>query len=152
MKKIILNSRPSGMVNIENFNIIEEEMPGVQEGEVLIKSIYFSVDPYMRNRMNNVESYVKPFEVDKVISGDGVAEVIESKSEHYKQGDLVVGTLPWQEYSAISDIKIEKIDSEEKLSPTAYLGVMGLTGLTAYFGLLHIGEPKPQVLLDISKH
>ena len=150
MKKVILNSRPSGMVNVDNFNIVDEEIPKAHDGEILIKTQYLSVDPYMRNRMNNVESYVKPFEVDGVINGDGIAEVVESKSEHYKQGDLVVGTLPWQEYSVISGMRLEKIDSEENLSPTAYLGALGLTGLTAYFGLLHIGEPKSGETVVIS--
>ena len=149
-KKYILKSRPSGEVSSENFELVEDMLPDPQSGQLLIKTRYLSVDPYMRNRMNNVESYVAPFELERVISGDGIGEVIESNSEKFQAGDLVVGTLPWQEFALIDEKKVEIIPIEEGISPTAYLSVLGLTGLTAYFGLLDIGEPKAGETVVIS--
>lgn len=142
IKKFILKSRPSAEVNIGNFDLIKEQLPELEQGEILIKTKYLSVDPYMRNRMNNVESYVSPFELNSVITGDGIAEVVETKSEIFKTGDWIVGNLPWQEYTNIDSKKVIKIRPDENISPTAYLSVLGLTGLTAYFGLLDIGDPK----------
>jgi NADPH-dependent curcumin reductase CurA len=117
-------------------------LPDLKSGQLLIKTHYLSVDPYMRNRMNNVESYVAPFELESAITGDGIGEVIEANSAEFKAGDLVVGILPWQEFALIDDNKVEMIPFDEDISPTAYLSVLGLTGLTAYFGILDIGEPK----------
>ena len=149
-KKYILKSRPSGEVTTDNFGLIEENLSDLKPGEILVKSRYLSVDPYMRNRMNNVESYVAPFALEKAISGDGIAEIIDSKSGKFAVGDFIVGTLPWQEYAIISEEKVEKIISEDNVSITAYLSVLGLTGLTAYFGLLDIGQPNPGETVVIS--
>ena len=149
-KKFILKSRPSGEVSSENFELVEERLPDVETGHLLIKTHYLSVDPYMRNRMNNVESYVSPFEVGSALSGDGIGEVIATESLNFEIGDIVVGTLPWQQFALIDEKKVEKIQLEETISPTAYLSVLGLTGLTAYFGLLDIGEPKTGETVVIS--
>ncbi len=149
-KKIILKSRPSGEVSPDNFELIEDKLSEPDSDQLLIKTHYLSVDPYMRNRMNNVESYVPPFDLESAITGDGIGEVIESKSEKFHAGDLVVGTLLWQEFAVIDEKKVEKIPLEETISPTAYLSVLGLTGLTAYFGLLDIGEPKTGETVVIS--
>jgi len=150
IKKFILKSRPSGEVSTDNFELIKEDIPELKQGEILIKAKFLSVDPYMRNRMNNVESYVVPFELESAITGDGIAEVIDSKSEKFKSGDLLVGILPWQEYAVIDPKKVKKIIPDENISSTAYLSVLGLTGLTAYFGLLDIGDPKPGETVVIS--
>jgi NADPH-dependent curcumin reductase CurA len=149
-KIFILKSRPSGDVSADNFELIEEDLPGVKEGEIKVKTRYLSVDPYMRNRMNNVESYVSPFELESAINGNGIAEVVETKSDQFSIRDLVVGNLPWQEYSIIDSKRVEKILTDEAISSTAYLSVLGLTGLTAFFGLLDIGEPKSGETVVIS--
>jgi NADPH-dependent curcumin reductase CurA len=149
-KKFILKKRPSGEVSADNFELIEENLSNMRQGEILVKVKYLSVDPYMRNRMNNVESYVSPFDLNSVITGDGIGEVVETKSDKFKTGDMVVGILPWQEYALIDPKKLEKIYPDEAESSTAYLSVMGLTGLTAYFGLLDIGDPKPGETVVIS--
>jgi len=141
-KKFILKRRPSGEASTDNFELIEEKLPGISRSEILVKAKYFSVDPYMRNRMNNVESYVSPFELNSAITGDCIAEIIETRSDRYNIGDLVIGNLPWQEYSVVNQEKVEIILPAETISSTAYLSVLGLTGLTAYFGLLDIGDPK----------
>lgn len=150
MKKILLNTRPSGMLNEDNLKLIEGEIPKPDSGQILVKSKYISVDPYMRNRMNNVESYVAPFELNQPLSGDVIAEVVESNYKGFDPGDLVTGQLPWQEYSVVSPSKVEKIEADKNLSPTEYLGSLGLTGLTAYFGLLDIGKPKSGETVVIS--
>ena len=149
-KKIILKNRPSGDLTLDIFKIIDNEIPAINSREVLLKARYFSVDPYMRNRMNNVKSYVDPYQINASLSGDAIAEVIESKSENFNIGDLVTGELPWQKFAAIKEHKVRKINPAKNLPETAYLGVLGLTGLTAYFGLLHIGEPKEGETIVIS--
>jgi len=149
-KKFILKKRPSGEVSADNFELIGENLPDIKQGEILVKVNYLSVDPYMRNRMNNVESYVSPFELKSAITGDGIAEVIKTNSDKFKAGDIVVGTLPWQECAIINSKKVKIISPDETISPTAYLSVLGLTGLTAYFGLLTIGDPKPGETVVIS--
>ena len=149
-RKIILTSRPSGELKPEQFAIHEEAVPICKEGEVLLRTTLVSVDPYMRNRMNNVESYVPPYEIGLPLEGDMIAEVVESKSDHLKTGDLVSSHLPWQEYNSVPPDKITPIDMIDGISESAYLGVLGLTGLTAYFGLLDIGEPKTGETVVIS--
>ena len=149
-KKIILTKRPSGEITPEIFKIISEEIPSIKNEEVLLKARYFSVDPYMRNRMNAVRSYVEPYELDRPLTGDAIAEIVESKSDKFKVGEIVTGELPWQEYSAVSTSKLHKMKIDKEISETAYLGVLGLTGLTAYFGLLDIGEPKSGETVVIS--
>jgi NADPH:quinone reductase len=140
-KRIVLTSRPNGFPTLHNFRIEEITLPEMIHGEVLLKGMYYSVDPYMRGRMNDVKSYIEPFQIDQPISGGVVAEVIESKSSHLNSGDLVIGILPWKEYSIISDKVLRKIDVDG-VPPSYHLGVLGMTGLTAYFGLIHIGKPK----------
>jgi NADPH-dependent curcumin reductase CurA len=147
---IILANRPSGELQPDQFEIREESIPKCQDGRVLLKTTWVSVDPYMRNRMNNVESYIKPYETGQPLNGDLIAEVVESKSDQLKNGDLVSGHLPWQEYHSVSPEKLTVIDTSDGIPASAYLGVLGLTGLTAYFGLLDIGEPKKGETVVIS--
>ena len=139
MKKIILKSRPSGEVSKEVFQFCEEAVPDLQENQILVQPTFLSVDPYMRNRMNNAESYISPFSVGEAITGEGIGRVVESRHDNFSKNDLVYGTLPWQEMAALSGHGFYKIPDRE--TPTAYLGVLGVTGLTAYFGMLDIGRP-----------
>ncbi|MGL3987275.1 NADP-dependent oxidoreductase [Bacillus paralicheniformis] len=140
-KQIELARRPQGIPVMDDFRIKETEIPEAKNGEVLVKTLYVSVDPYMRGRMQDTKSYVEPFPLDKVITGGVIGEVISAKGDKLKKGDIVLGRLGWQEYSAVREDNLQKIDPS--LAPvTAFLGILGMTGLTAYFGLLDIGQPK----------
>ena len=108
-KKLILISRPSGEISPDNFQFIDDKMPEPKAREVLLRVKYFSVDPYMRNRMNDVKSYIEPFKLNEAMSGDAIAEVVESKSLDLNNGDLVTGHLAWQEYSVKQVNKLRKL-------------------------------------------
>lgn len=140
-KQIILTSRPKGLPTLGNFETKEVDLPDLKDDEVLLEGLYYSVDPYMRGRMNDSKSYVAPFETGKPLSGGVVAKVIESKSENFKIGDTILGNLPWQQKIIAAEKDIQKID-DTIAPPSYYLGILGMTGLTAYFGLMHIGKPK----------
>ncbi len=140
-EQILLKSYPKGMPTREDFEYKTVPIPSLEEGEVLVRTIYLSVDPYMRGRMSSAKSYVAPFSLNEVIEGGIVGEVVESKSERYQAGDKVTGMLGWQRYNAVNEKLIRKVD--DRIAPlSTYLSVLGLTGLTAYFGLLDIGKPK----------
>jgi NADPH-dependent curcumin reductase CurA len=144
-RKIILASRPAGMPSVDNFKIVDAEMPRPADGEVLLKTLYLSVDPYMRGRMNEGKSYVEPFELNEVITGGVVAEVVESRSGNFQSGDIVVGYMGWELYSLAKGEQgtpnsLVKVDPALAPATTA-LGILGMPGLTAYFGLLDIGRP-----------
>jgi NADPH-dependent curcumin reductase CurA len=140
-KEIRLASRPTGMPELANFDIVDTEVPRPKDGEVLLHTRYLSVDPYMRGRMNDRKSYVAPFAVNEALNGGVVAEIVESRAETLKPGDFVTGQLDWQLYSVAKPEEVRKIDP--KLAPiTTALGVLGMPGLTAYFGLLDIGKPR----------
>lgn len=110
-------------------------------GEALLKPQYISVDPYMRGRMNDVKSYTPPFQIGQPIAGGTVAEVIESKHTSLKKGDIVYGNLPWSTYLITAGDNVRKIDTKAA-PPSYYLGLLGMPGLTAYFGIMDIGKPK----------
>ena len=139
-KQILLASRPVGEPTEANFRTVETDVPKPQDGEVLIRTLYLSVDPYMRGRMNDRKSYVAPFAVNEVITGGGIGEVVESLSSSLQPGDIVTGMLGWELYSVSKAKDLMKIDPKLKPVTTA-LGVLGMPGLTAYFGLLDIGRP-----------
>lgn len=139
-QQIQLARRPQGIPVHEDFRFETIPVPEPQQGEVLVKTLYVSVDPYMRGRMQDTKSYVEPFALDEALSGGVIAEVV-SDGDQLKKGDIVIGNLSWQEFSAVSESALRKIDTS--LAPaSAYLGILGMTGLTAYFGLLDIGRPK----------
>ena len=140
-KQIILASRPTGMPALDNFATVDSEVPQPKDGEVLVRTRYLSVDPYMRGRMSDRKSYVAPFAVNEVMNGGVVGEVIESRSAAFKPGDIVTGQLPWQLYTVAGAGELRKVDPN--LAPvTTALGVLGMPGLTAYFGLMDIGKPR----------
>jgi NADPH:quinone reductase len=140
-RQIIFASRPKGMPGPENFTFDDYELPQIKEGELLLQSMFISVDPYMRGRMNEAKSYVPPFELGKPLMGGLVAKVMESRSEKFAVGDMVTGMLPWREKMIVPEKHVQKIDTT--IAPASYyLGILGMPGLTAYFGLLHIGKPK----------
>jgi len=140
-KQIILKSRPVGIPVVSNFEINEVPVPVIEDGELLLKTKVASVDPYMRGRMSAAKSYVAPFEVGMPIAGGVVAEVIESKHPDFKAGDDVIGSFPWQEVFTAKGSEASKVDGS--IAPLSYyLGILGMPGLTAYFGLLDIGKPQ----------
>ena len=148
-KTIILKSRPKGTPQLSDFKTIDEKMPIVKQGEVLLKTLFVSVDPYLRGRMSDAESYVPPFELNKPISSGMVAEVIASKNDNFKVGDLVSDRLEWKEYQTSTGKSLQKLDpSIQPLS--VYLGVIGMTGMTAYTGLTQIGKPKAGETIVVS--
>jgi NADPH:quinone reductase len=139
-KQIVLHARPQGKPKLSDFITTEIELPALKDDEVLLKALYYSVDPYMRGRMNDAKSYVAAFKLDAPVEGGVVAEVIESKSEKYNIGDCIVGMIPWQEIS-IHDGKGLQVIDKNAAHKSYYLSVLGMPGLTAYFGLLHICKP-----------
>jgi NADPH:quinone reductase len=140
-KQIVLASRPEGLPTLRNFRFEEVFLPSIKNGEVLLKGMFYSVDPYMRGRMNDTKSYAEPFQIDQPIMGAVVALVAESKSEMFKIGEMIVGLLPWCEIFIANEKDIHKIDVST-IRPSYYLGILGMPGLTAYFGLMRIGKPK----------
>jgi NADPH-dependent curcumin reductase CurA len=140
-RQVLLASRPQGWPTADNFRFAESDLPSIGDNQVLVRSHWLSLDPYMRGRMGEGRSYVKPVELGAVMCGEVIAEVIESNHPKFAVGDFVHGDLGWQLY-AVSDGKgIHKLDPRMPL--TAQLSVVGMAGLTAYFGLLDIGQPKP---------
>jgi NADPH-dependent curcumin reductase CurA len=129
------------MATRENFRFVDADVPELKDGEVLIRTLYLSVDPYMRSRMNDRKSYVAPFRLNEPIEGGVVGEVVESKSDLLKVGDIVAGFLPWQLYSVANAAELVKLDPNVAPITTA-LGILGMPGLTAYFGLFEIGRPQ----------
>ncbi|WP_453985370.1 NADP-dependent oxidoreductase [Brevibacterium casei] len=140
--RIRLNSRPVGAPTAENFLFDEVPLEAPGEGQVLLRTLYLSLDPYMRRRMSDAKSYAKPVEIGEVMVGATVSEVIESNSPDFDPGDIVLGYGGWQEYSIEYASQLRRIDPEIAPVSTA-LGVLGMPGFTAYAGLLEIGMPKP---------
>jgi NADPH-dependent curcumin reductase CurA len=140
-KEIRLNNRPRGLPRNDDFELAEVPVPAVGDGEVLVQNIYMSVDPYMRSRMYDRESYIPPFQIGRPLEGGSVGRVIESKNDGFKAGDHVLSMQGWREYFVSDAAGLNKIDIS-LLPAQAYLGVAGLTGMTAYIGLLHIGKLK----------
>lgn len=148
-KQIVLASRPTGMPAMDNFATVDTEVPQPKDGEVLVRTRYLSVDPYMRGRMSDRKSYVAPFAVNEVMNGGVVGEVVESRSNDFKPGDVVTGQLGWRLYSVARAGELRKIDPN--LAPvTTALGVLGMPGLTAYFGLMDIGKPREEETVVVS--
>ncbi|UOQ45167.1 NADP-dependent oxidoreductase [Halobacillus salinarum] len=148
-REIHLVKRPEGTPGHEHLAVVENPLPEPQAGEVLLKTLYVSVDPYMRGRMSDGKSYVAPFELNEPLDGGVIAEVTESQDDHFNVGDIVTGVLPWQEYSTAKAESLRKIDPS--LGPvTTSLGILGMPGLTAYFGLTDIGKPKAGETLVVS--
>ena len=148
-KQIVLASRPIEMPTLANFRFENSELPDLQAGKVLLKGLYYSFDPYMRGRMSDVKSYIPPFQTGKPIEGSIIARVIESKTDGFIKDDLVVGMLPWSREFISEGKGLKKIDSPDTHA-SYHLGILGMTGLTAYFGLLDIGKPKSAETVVVS--
>jgi NADPH-dependent curcumin reductase len=148
--QIRLAARPEGLPKPTDWEIKEETITDLDENDVLVKIIYISLDPAMRGWMTTARSYIRPVEIGEVMRAGGVGRVIQSKNPQYQVGDYVSGTLGVQEYFHAKNGKsLTKVDTS--LAPLSYyMGVLGMTGLTAYFGLLDVGQPKEGDVVVVS--
>jgi len=140
-KRIVLASRPIGMPTVGNFRVEEVAIPPLAGGQVLLKTKFLSLDPYMRGRMNAGRSYAARVELNDVMVGGTVSEVVESRNSAFAEGDLVISYSGWQSYEVSSGQGIQKLDPRIG-RPSYALGVLGMPGLAGYIGLMDIGEPK----------
>jgi NADPH-dependent curcumin reductase CurA len=140
-REIHLKHRPAGLPSERDFELVAVPIPALKAGEVLVRNLYMSVDPYMRGRMTEQPSYVTPFQLGQPLEGGCVGQVMESNRGTFQVGDYVLGRKGWREYYASDGADLVKIDPT-LAPPQAYLGVLGMPGLTAYVGLLDIGRPQ----------
>lgn len=139
-KKWVLKKRPEGFPSIDDFDIVNSPIPDPKHGEVLIKTLYLSLDPYMRGRLRDAKSYASPVGLGEVITGEVVGRVIRSNYQSLEVGDIVTAHIGWQQWGSIPGQMVRKVDSQKPPISTS-LGILGMPGLTAYFGLLEIGKP-----------
>lgn len=147
-RSIVLVNRPTGMPSMNDFKMIEIEVPTIQDGEFLLKTKYLSVDPFMRGKMRDEASYTSPYSLGEPIACSGIGEVIESRNKDYQVGDLVTAVMSWSEYNVGNDKIVRKINPN--IPVTAAQGILGMTGRTAYCGLLYKGQPQPGETVVIS--
>lgn len=143
-KQFLLASRPSGEPTVDNFKLVETPVPALAEGQVLVRNHFLSLDPYMRGRMNEGKSYAAPQPLNEVMIGGTVGEVVESKNSHFKVGDKVVGMGGWQQYQLVDANQrgvLQKVDTTH-VPLSAYLGAVGMPGVTGWYGLVKIINPK----------
>jgi NADPH-dependent curcumin reductase CurA len=139
-----LVSRPRGEPSLDNFKLVEAPLPELNDGDVLVRNHYLSLDPYMRGRMDDAKSYAKPQNLNETMGGGTVGEVVQSRNERFKVGDKVVGMGDWQQYLRVTAEQrgvLQKVDAS-KIPLSAYLGAVGMPGVTAWYGLMKIIEPK----------
>jgi len=143
-KQIHLDNRPQGEASVSNFKLVTSETPALQDGQVLVRHHYMSLDPYMRGRMNDAKSYAQPQPLGQVMQGGTVGEVVESKSAKFAVGDKVVGMGGWQEYSVVNADQVgalRKVDTTH-VPISHYLGAVGMPGVTAWYGLVKLIDAK----------
>jgi NADPH-dependent curcumin reductase CurA len=142
-RQIVLASRPSGWPTAANFALAEADRPDLADGQVRVRNVFMSVDPYMRGRMNDVKSYVPPFRLGEPLEGAAIGTVIQSRSPDLAKGDLVLHMLGWRDEAVLPAGQARKVTAAKGLSPSVYLGVLGMPALAAYVGLLDIAALKP---------
>ncbi|MBS2008399.1 MAG: NADP-dependent oxidoreductase [Cyanobacteria bacterium SZAS TMP-1] len=143
-RQIVLASRPEGEPTDDNFKLIESALPVAGDGEVLLRTIFLSLDPYMRGRMSAAKSYAEPVPIGGVMEGGAVSQVVESHHANFKKGDFVVGSTGWQTHSVAKGEALAKVNIDPAVAPlSTAVGVLGMPGMTAYTGLLNIGQPRP---------
>jgi NADPH-dependent curcumin reductase CurA len=140
VKEIRLASRPTGWPTAANFTVADVETPVPGDGQVLVRNVFMSVDPYMRGRMNDAKSYVAPFQIGAPLDGAAIGEVVASNSEKIPVGAVVAHGLGWREYAVVDAGRVRVVDPAAAPTLSAYLGLLGMTGLTAYVGLLDIAR------------
>ncbi|NOR26690.1 MAG: zinc-binding dehydrogenase [Desulforhopalus sp.] len=140
-RRIVLASRPDGAPTKENFRLEQSPKPVPKEGEILLRSIYLSLDPYMRGRMSDLPSYADPVEVNEVMVGATVCQVESSRHPDYQEGEWVLASSGWQDYALSDGADLTRLGNKPE-NPSYALGIKGMPGFTAYVGLLDIGQPK----------
>ena len=150
-RSVVLARRPVGEVRDEDFRIETEVVRELRPGEFLIEVLWLSLDPYMRPKMNDVESYLPPMELDKVVQGESVGRIVQSCSEEFSVGDHVTSYTGWQEYAIASEQTqmLRKVDPAG-LPLSVFLGPAGMPGRTGYLGLTRVGNPKPGETVVVS--
>lgn len=148
-RRIVLASRPVGMPAPDNFRLTETDVPEPREGEILLQTLWLSLDPYMRGRMSDRKSYADPIGIGEVMVGGTVSKVLRSRHPDFSTGEVVVGRTGWQELAVADGAGLRKVDPALAPISTA-LGVLGMPGMTAYTGLLNIGQPKPGETLVVA--
>lgn len=151
-KQIHLDNRPQGEASTSNFKLVTGDTPALQDGQVLVRHHFLSLDPYMRGRMNDAKSYAQPQPVGQVFQGGTVGEVVESRNPKFAVGDKVVGFGGWQEYSVVDGNQpgvLRKVDTTH-VPLSHYLGAVGMPGVTAWYGLVKIIEPKAGQTIVVS--
>jgi hypothetical protein len=147
--QVRLAKRPTGEPTAENFDIGEVELPALGDGQLLVRIIWLSLDPYMRGRMDDSRSYAKPVGIGEVMQGGTVGQVVDSRNPKFAAGDFVLGMFGWQSHVVTDGTGVRRLDPAAAPLST-WVGVMGMPGLTAYVGLLDIGEPKPGETVVVS--
>ncbi len=140
-RQILLAARPEGAPKASDFELAETSVPAPGEGELVARTIYLSLDPYMRGRMSNMQSYAKPVEIGDVMPGGAVSQVVASNNPKFATGDILFGYSGWQDYALTNGKGFRKLDPARAPISTS-LGILGMPGMTAYAGLKNIGEPK----------
>jgi len=148
-RRVLLKSRPVGAPKPSDFEIVETPLPALNDGELLCRTIYLSLDPYMRGRISGVKSYARGVDPGELMVGGTVSEVVESKHPSFKAGDFVQGQNGWQTLAISNGAGVRTLDPARAPISTA-LGVLGMPGMTAYVGLLDIGQPKPGETVVVS--
>ncbi len=151
-RQIHLVSRPQGEAVADNFRLVEAPVPALGDGQVLVRHHFLSLDPYMRGRMNDAKSYAKPQNLNEVMGGGTVGEVVESKHPGFAPGDKVVGMGGWQEYGIVDANQpgmLRKVDTS-RIALSAYLGAVGMPGVTAWYGLMKICQPQAGKTIAVS--
>lgn len=139
--QVLLASRPKGVPQMDNFKIVESDLPQLGEGQFLVRNRYLSLDPYMRGRMDDRKSYADPVGLGEVMVGGAVGEVIESRHQGFQPGTKVAGRFGWQLYAVSDGVDVQK-DLDPDVPESLYLSVLGMPGVTAYIGLLELGQPR----------
>lgn len=140
-QRVLLSARPVGAPKESDFRVDEIDLPSPGDGELVVKNLFLSLDPYMRGRMNESKSYAASVEIGAVMVGGTVGEVLESKHPGYAAGDVIVGSLGWQTHAISNGAGLMKVE-KGKIPLSAYLGTVGMPGVTAWYGLMDIGKPK----------
>jgi len=141
-RRFVLASRPQGAPTAENFRLEEQEIPAAKEGQLVLRTLYLSLDPYMRGRMSDAPSYAAPVQIDEVMTGGAVSQVVSSHHADFKAGDLVLGSTGWQSHAVVDAKEVKKLEAAALKHPSLALGVLGMPGFTAFMGLLDIGQPQ----------
>ena len=150
-RRFLLRERPSGRIGPNTFELVDEAVPAIGDGEALVRVDWISLDPTNRTWINDTPTYLPPVGIGEVMRAGGLGEVVESKNPNYRVGQIVQGLVGWQEYLVVSDAApLFPVDVAEGVSPSAYMGALGTTGLTAWVGIRDIGKPQPGETVVVS--